>query len=139
MAQTKAAAKAPTRTIHTRHLGETRYRDLQVYYDKGGMNYWDYSQKPKGIYFASELYQRTNSTSGAIRTWSTGQKGDGYLLVTALETYSAKALRLVQERVRDHADLLHDILDGRCGTLADLKAILAGTATSVASPSPEAA
>lgn len=139
MAQTKAAAKAPTRTIHTRHLGETRYRDLNVYYDKGGMNYWDYSQKPKGIYFASELYQRSSTSAGAIRTWSTGQKGDGYLLVTELENYSAKALRLVQERVRAHADLLHDILDGRCGTLADLNAILAGTTTSVAVSSQEAA
>jgi hypothetical protein len=134
-------AKSPTqsRTIHTRHLGETRYRDLNVYYDKGGMNYWDYSQKPKGIYFASELYQRSSTSAGVIRTWSTGQKGDGYLLVTELETYSAKALRLVQERVRTHADLIHDILDGRCGTLADLKALLAGTAGSVAAPSQEAA
>lgn len=134
-------AKSPTqsRTIHTRHLGETRYRDLNVYYDKGGMNYWDYSQKPKGIYFASELYQRSSTSAGAIRTWSTGQKGDGYLLVTELETYSAKALRLVQERVRTHADHIHDILDGRCGTLADLKALLAGTASSVAAPSQEAA
>jgi hypothetical protein len=134
-------AKSPTqsRTIHTRHLGETRYRDLNVYYDKGGMNYWDYSQKPKGIYFASELYQLSSTSAGAIRTWSTGQKGDGYLLVTELETYSAKALRLVQERVRTHADHIHDILDGRCGTLADLKALLAGTASSVAAPSQEAA
>ena len=125
---------ATTRTIHTRHLGETRYRDLQVYYDKGGMNYWDYSRKPKGIYFASELYQRTSTTSGAIRTWSTGQKGDGYLLVTPLETYSPKALRLVQERVRQHADLLHDILGGSCGTIADLKAILEGRATGISIP-----
>ncbi|MBD1204569.1 MAG: hypothetical protein H9533_10575 [Rhodobacteraceae bacterium] len=134
-------AKSPTqsRTIHTRHLGETRYRDLKVYYDKGGMNYWDYSQKPKGIYFASELYQRSSTSAGAIRTWSTGQKGDGYLLVTELATYSAKVLRLVQERVRTHADLIHDILDGRCGTLADLKAVLVGTASSVAAPSQEAA
>ncbi|MCZ8081460.1 MAG: hypothetical protein O9289_21115 [Rhodobacteraceae bacterium] len=139
MAQTKAAAKAPTRTIHTRHLGETRYRDLKVHYDKGGMNYWDYSRRPKGIYFASELYQLSSTSAGAIRTWSTGQKGDGYLLVTELETYSAKALRLVQERVRTHADHIHDFLDGRCGTLADLKALLAGTASSVAAPSQEAA
>ena len=139
MAQTKAAAKAPTRTIHTRHLGETRYRDLQVYYDKGGMNYWDYSQKPKGIYFAAELYQRTSTTSGAIRTWSTGQKGDGYLLVTTLENYSAKALRLVQERVQSHAELLQDILDGTRGSFADLRAILEGTATGIATPAQEAA
>ena len=34
---------AASRTIDTRHLGDNRYRDLQVYYDKGGMSYWDYS------------------------------------------------------------------------------------------------
>lgn len=123
---------AATRTIHTRHLGETRYRDLQVYYDKGGMNYWDYSQKPKGIYFASHCYQKTVSDGASFTTWSTGQRGDGYLLVTPLATYSAKALRLVQERVRHHADLVHDILDGTCGSIEELRAILEGRASVIA-------
>ncbi len=98
---------AQERTIHTKHLGETRYRDLNVYYEKGGTNYWDYSQKPKGIYFASSKYKKV----GSMTSWSTGQKGDGYMLITPLERYSRKQLSILQERVRNHADLIHDLLD----------------------------
>lgn len=123
------------RLIHTKPLGDNRYRDLQVYYDKGGMSYWDYSRKPKGIYFASHLY----SKSGSMVSWSTSQKGDGYVLVTTLDAYSAKALRLVQERVRARADLIHDILDGACGKFADLNAILSGNATTIAATDRESA
>lgn len=53
--------------------------------------------------------------------------------------YSAKALRLVQERVRSHAALIHDILGGQRGTLADLQAILQGEAITIAAPKQEAA
>ena len=67
---------AQDRTIHTKHLGDKRYRDLNVYYEKDGLSFWDYSQKPKGIYFASSKYKK----SGTTTTWSTGQKGDGYML-----------------------------------------------------------
>lgn len=126
---------AASRTIDTRHLGDNRYRDLQVYYDKGGISYWDYSQKPKGIYFASHLYSRSGSTV----SWSTQQKGDGYLLVVPLANYSAKALRLVQERVKANAARIHDILDGTSGTFAELKALLEGQAIDVTSPVQEAA
>lgn len=124
-----------SRKIDTRHLGDGRYRDLQVYYDKGGISYWDYSKKPKGIYFASHLYSRSGSTV----TWSTTQKGDGYLLITELANFSPKALRLVQDRVRTHAALIHDILDGKSGTFADLKAILQGEAATIAAQTQEAA
>lgn len=126
---------AAPRTIDTRHLGDNRYRDLQVYYDKGGMSYWDYSQKPKGIYFASHLYSR----SGGIVSWSTQQKGDGYLLVTPLANYSPKALRLVQQRVKANAARIHDILEGTSGTFAELKAMLEGQVTSVSLSAQEAA
>ena len=98
---------AQDRTIHTKHLGDKRYRDLNVYYEKGGTNFWDHSQKPKGIYFASSKYKK----SGTTTTWSTGQKGDGYMLITPLERYSRKQLSILQARVRDHADLIHDLLD----------------------------
>ncbi len=33
------------KTIHTKHIGDNRYRDLSVYYEKGSVNHWDYSQK----------------------------------------------------------------------------------------------
>ena len=130
---------AEDRTVHTKHLGANRYRDLQVYYDKGGMNYWDYSNKPKGIYFATMLYTK----SGGCRTWSTGQKGDGYLLAVPLERYSAKQLRLVRERVEVAAEQIHDIMEGRYGSIAELKAYIKGEAALPAAPDvtalPEAA
>lgn len=115
---------AQDRTVHTKHLGENRYRDLDVYYDKGGVSYWDYSRKPKGIYFASMLYTK----SEGCRTWSTGQKGDGYIAVVELERYSAKQLRLVRERVECAAERIHNILDGCYGSIAELKAYLKGDA-----------
>jgi hypothetical protein len=114
---------ANDKTVHTRNPGANRYRDLQVYYEKGGTNYWDYSQKPRGIYFASHQYRR----EGGVLSWTSGQKGDGYLLATPLAVYSAKALRLVRERVEANAERIHDILDGRAGTLAELQAIVTGT------------
>lgn len=118
---------AQERTVHTKHLGETRYRDLQVYYEKGGINYWDYRQKLKGIYFASHCYSR----SGGVTTWQVGQKGDGYIPVVALERYSAKQLRLVRERVEAAAEQIHDVLDGKAGSITSLSAYLRGE---IASP-----
>ena len=115
---------AQDKTVHTQPLGDNRFRDLQVYYDKGGMNYWDYSAKPKGIYFASHCYTRSGSTT----TWATGQKGDGYLLAVPLERYSAKQLRLVRERVEAQADAIHAIMSGAAGTVAQLQAYISGEA-----------
>ena len=110
------------RTVHTKSLGENRYRDLDAYYDKGGMNYWDYSTKPKGIYFASHCY----SKSGGIRSWSTGQKGDGYLLITPLDRYRPTALRTLQARIKEHADQIHTLIEA--GKITELKLLLAGDA-----------
>lgn len=115
---------AQDRTVHTKHLGDNRYRDLEVYYDKGGMNYWNYAQKPKAIYFASHLYYK----SGGIRSWQTGQQGDGYIAVVPLDRYSSKQLRLVRERVEQAAEQIHAIMDGHYGSFADLKAYLKGEA-----------
>ena len=33
------------------------------------------------------------------------------MLITPLERYSRKQLSILQARVRDHADLIHDLLD----------------------------
>ena len=112
-----------SRTVHTKRLNETYKRELQVYYDKGGVNYWDYSQKPKGIYFASTVYEQAEGATS--RTWTTGQKGDGYILVVPLERYSAKQLRLVRERVEEHADQIHTLFNTG-NHLEQLKQILAG-------------
>ena len=109
-------------TVHTKSLGENRYRDLNAYYDKGGMNYWDYSTKPKGIYFASQCY----SKSEGIRSWSTGQKGDGYLLITPLDRYRPTALRTLQGRIKDNADQIHTLIEA--GKITELQALLSGEA-----------
>lgn len=109
--------------VHTKRLTETRIRELSVYYDKGGMNYWTHSQKPKGIYFSTGLYEQVPGSG--IKSWKTGQKGDGYILITPLERYSRKALRLVRERVEEHADQIHAMFD-HGGDVENLKALLRG-------------
>ena len=118
---------ASSTRVHTKRLSPTRVRELGVAYDKGGMNYWDYSQKPKGIYFSASLYQDVEGSD--FRTWSTGQKGDGYLLVVPLDRYRPKPLREVRARVLAHAEAIHALLDtADADAMARLRAILAGTA-----------
>ncbi|MEO1139397.1 MAG: hypothetical protein AAFW87_08065 [Pseudomonadota bacterium] len=109
--------------VHTKRLTKTNIRELSVYYEKGGTNYWDYSQKPKGIYFSPGLYEQVPGSG--IKSWKTGQPGDGYILVTPLERYSRKALRLVRERVEEHADQIHAMFD-HGGNVENLKALLRG-------------
>lgn len=109
--------------VHTKRLTETNIRELSVYYDKGGVNYWNYDQKPKGIYFSTGLYEQVPGSG--IKSWKTGQPGDGYILVTPLERYSRKALRLVRERVEEHADQIHAMFD-HGGNVENLKALLRG-------------
>ncbi len=105
---------AQNKTVHTKHMGDNRYRDLSVYYEKGCMNYWDYSQKPKGIYFSSSVYTKSSSGAGfETRTYSItpGQKGEGYILALPLERYKPTALKAVRQRVEDNAVLIHTLLD----------------------------
>jgi hypothetical protein len=40
---------ALARLVHTKRMSPTHIRELSVYYDKGGMNSFDYSQKPKDV------------------------------------------------------------------------------------------
>ena len=126
-ARAAEAKKAAEKIIHTRPLGGDQYRDLEVYYAKASTNYWNSSKKPTGIYLASTGYRLTKTSYGSMRNWMTCQKGNGYLLITPLERYSAKTLRLVRERTRENADLIHDIIEGKRGSIHDLKALLEGT------------
>lgn len=115
--------------VHTKRLSDTHIRELSVAYDKGGINYWDYSQQPKGIYFRSWLYEQPEGSMW--KTWTTGQTGDGYILAQPLDRYRPKALREVAERVRANADRIHALLDvADAHALAELKAILTGAAVS---------
>ena len=114
----------PDKTVHMKRLDALRCRELQVYYDAGGHNYWNGAPKPKGIYFASHCFEEAEGSG--TRRWTSGQKGDGYLLVVPLERYSAKQLRLVRERVEQNAETIHGFLE-RGDRLVALAALLRGT------------
>ncbi len=114
-------------TVHSKNLEGNRWRDLQVYYVKGSTNFWSCQPKPKGIYFANHLYRKNPTEAGMVRSWSSGQKGDGYLLIVPLERYSRKQLRLVRERVEADPEQIHALLD--LGRISELKRLLAGETT----------
>ena len=120
---------ATVKLVHRQRLSDTHIRELDVYYDKGGMNYWDYSTKPKGIYFASTVYEQPVGASWRTLTVGIGAKtpGVGYVLVVPLDNYRPKALREVRERVKSHAEAIHALCGaGDAEALARLKAILTG-------------
>ena len=96
---------AQAKTIHTKHLGDDRYRDLEAYYE-GSKNFWN-AAKPKGIYFAVHSYRK----SGSTLSFSVNQKGDGYLLIVPLDRYRPTALRMLQATIKDHADHIHDLIE----------------------------
>ena len=119
--------------VHTKRLSDTRIRELGVYYDKGGINYFDYSTKPKGIYFDSTVYEQAEGSP--IKTLSVGladrRPGVGYILVIPLDRYRPRALREVRERVETHAETIHALCDvGNAAALEKLKAILTGAVAS---------
>lgn len=109
--------------IHTKHLGDNRYRELKVYYQKRSTNYWDYSEKPTGIYFASHQFTK----SEGIRSWSTGQKGDGYICAHQLDRYRPSALKAIKAIVEEHAETIHTLLDDyTASNMEKLQALLRG-------------
>ena len=73
---------AAERLVHKKRISSTHIRELDVYYDKGGMNYWDYSQKPKGIFFASTVFEQEEGSAWKTLKIGIGSKtpGVGYVL-----------------------------------------------------------
>ena len=119
--------------VHAKRLSPTHVRELGAAYDKGGISCWDHSPKPKGIYVSAALYEQPEGS--AFKTWRTGQKGDGCILVAPLDRYCPKPLKEVRARVLAHAEAIHALLDAGDGeAMARLKAILAGTAAHDAVP-----
>ena len=115
--------------IHTKRISSTQIRELSVYYDKGGTNYFDYSQKPKGIYFSSTVYEQEEGSSWRTLKIGLGARtpGVGYICVVPLTYYRPKALREVRERVATHAEAIHALCDaGDAAAMDRLKAILTG-------------
>ncbi len=128
---------ATERLVHTHRISDTHIRELDVYYDKGGMNYWDYSKKPKGIYFASTVYQQPVGSSLRSLTIGIGsqQPGVGYILVVPLTNYRPKALREVRARVEKHAMAIHaPCAVGDAASMEKLKAIVTGAEVPAATP-----
>ena len=120
---------APTRLVHTKRISQTEIRELDVYYDKGGMNYFDYSTKPKGIFFSSTVYEQEEGSMWKTLKVGLGQTrpGVGYICARPLTNYRPKALREVRERVEAHAEAIHALCaKGDTEALAQLKAILTG-------------
>ena len=125
---------AAERLVHKKRISSTHIRELDVYYDKGGMNYWDYNQKPKGIFFASTVFEQEEGSAWKTLKIGIGSKtpGVGYVLVTPLDNYRPKALREVRARVEAHAEAIHALCDkGDAEALAQLKAILTGAISPV--------
>jgi hypothetical protein len=57
-----------------------------------------------------------------MRSWTMGQKGDGYLLIVPLYRYRPTALRKLQAAIKDHADNIHDLIER--GAVSELHAFL---------------
>ena len=130
---------ATERLVHRHRMSDTHIRDLDVYYDKGGMNYFDYSTKPKGIYFSSTVHEQPIGSAWKTLKIGTGsqQPGVGYILVVPLTRYRPKTLREVRERVKTHAAEIHALCAvGDTAAMEMLRAILTGSEVAAA---PEAA
>ena len=123
---------ATKRLVHTKRISPKEIRELDVYYDKGGINYFDYKTKPKGIFFSSTVYEQEEGSIWKTLKVELGQSkpGVGYICVVPLTTYRPKALREVRGRVEAHAEAIHALCDiGDAETLEQLKAILTGEIT----------
>ena len=118
--------------VHKKRISPTHIRELDVHYDRGGINYFDYSTKPKGIFFRSTVYEHEEGS--AFKTYKIGlgepQRGVGYICVVPLDRYRAKALKDVRQCVETHAEAIYALCDiGDAKALEQLKAILAGEIT----------
>ncbi|WP_299845184.1 hypothetical protein [uncultured Jannaschia sp.] len=123
---------AQKRFVHAKRISPTQVRELEVYYDKGGLNYFDYKTKPKGIFFSSSVFEQEEGSMW--KTYKIGMgcntPGVGYVCIVPLETYRPKPLREVRERVEANAEAIHALCDiGDAEALEQLKAILAGEIT----------
>jgi hypothetical protein len=120
---------ATPRLVHTKRISPSHIRELDVYYDKGGINYWDYSEKPQGIFFTSTVFEQEEGSSWKTLKVGLGSRtpGVGYICVVPLTKYRPKALRDVRKRVVAHAEAIHALCDiGDAAALDQLKAILTG-------------
>ena len=115
--------------VHTKRISPKEIRELDVHYDKGGINYFDYSTKPKGIFFRSTVFEQEEGSIWKTLKVGLGRSkpGVGYLCIVPLDRYRPKALKEVRARVEAHAERIHALCDvGDAEALTELKAILTG-------------
>ena len=87
--------------------GENMFRKIGVYYDEGGVNYWNYQNKPRGFYFKSHVCE----ISGNMETWTTGQTGDGYILLEEAKRFNAKRLQALADNAHTFAEQINTMLE----------------------------
>ena len=120
---------AQQRLVHAKRISSTHVRELEVYYDKGGLNYFDYKTRPKGIFFSSSVFEQEEGSMWKTYKIGIGRNtpGVGYICVVPLDTYRPKPLREVRERVEAHAEAIHALCGvGDAEAVEQLKAILTG-------------
>lgn len=93
--------------FHLPERGEKMFRKIGIYYDEGGVNYWNYQNKPRGFYFNSHVCE----ISGGFETWTTGQAGDGYILIEEAKRFNAKRLHQLAENAKKFAEQINTMLD----------------------------
>ena len=120
---------ASDRLVHTKRISPREIRELYVYYDKGGINYFDYSTKPKGIFFSSTVYEQEEGSIWRTLKVGLGRASPAWATsaLSPLDRYRPKALKEVRQRVESHADRIHALCAvGDAEALEELKAILTG-------------
>lgn len=68
---------AQERLLHIKRISTRKIRELHVYYDKGGLNYLDYSMKQRAIFFASTIYDQEEGSIWKTLTVGLGQSKPG--------------------------------------------------------------
>ena len=71
---------------------------VEVYYSKGGMNYWNYKQEPRGIYVSVSSLKVERGENFTTEAYTMGTSG-AKLFVSELQRKTASKIQAVAEKV----------------------------------------
>jgi hypothetical protein len=91
--------------FHLSDRGENIFRELSVYYDEGGVNYFSYKKKERGYYLSSSIVK----VERGIKTWTMGQRGDGYMLLRPAKRFNRRTLDELAATVRKNAERINAV------------------------------
>lgn len=91
--------------FHLPHRGENMFREVDVYYDEGGINYFNYKQKERGYYLSSSIVK----IEGGMKTWKMGQSGDGYMFLRSAKRFNRRILNELAATVKKNATQINAI------------------------------